>query len=324
MAVALVTLALVQEAWAQGTGRSLDIQPGARQNAMGAAGVASLGDPSDAIWWNTAALGFARRPDMQLTVAQVAPGLATDAGFAHLAIACPVAWIAGIGLGYTELNYPQSYGYADADEYRGYNGYGDHEQAFSASIGAKVLPNLSIGATAKWIQIKFLSLSGETWGYDGGALYRVLIDSLSVGFGVNVQNVGPQFALPYGVLRSPLTRNLRAGTAIEYVARLAAYGEIGVGAVFDHSWTLLEQSNYATWNSGLEIYGGVRGLARLSLWGGYYDDPTEQIRGATYGAGLRLAVVSVEVGSIPQGGDGYAKPITKVTVGLHFVPLPRR
>ena len=37
-------LALAVNARAQGTGRSLDIQPGARQNAMGASGVALAGD----------------------------------------------------------------------------------------------------------------------------------------------------------------------------------------------------------------------------------------------------------------------------------------
>ncbi|HEV2105646.1 MAG TPA: hypothetical protein VGU27_07925, partial [Candidatus Eisenbacteria bacterium] len=49
-------LALAATAWAQGTGRSLDIQPGARQNGMGAAGVALAEDATGATWWNPAAL----------------------------------------------------------------------------------------------------------------------------------------------------------------------------------------------------------------------------------------------------------------------------
>ncbi len=35
---------------AQGTARSLDIPPGARENALGRAGAALVGDPSDAMW----------------------------------------------------------------------------------------------------------------------------------------------------------------------------------------------------------------------------------------------------------------------------------
>ena len=41
---AALTLLVAGSAHAQGTGRSLDIQPGARQNGMGAAGVALAED----------------------------------------------------------------------------------------------------------------------------------------------------------------------------------------------------------------------------------------------------------------------------------------
>src|SRR5213594_3976546 len=66
----LLGLSLAASAWAQGTGRSLDIQPGGRQNGMGAAGVALTDDPS-ATWWNPAALGFMTRNGFELTYAQL-------------------------------------------------------------------------------------------------------------------------------------------------------------------------------------------------------------------------------------------------------------
>ena len=46
----LFSLGLVASASAQGTGRSLDIQPGGRQNGMGDAGVALADDPTGATW----------------------------------------------------------------------------------------------------------------------------------------------------------------------------------------------------------------------------------------------------------------------------------
>ena len=61
--VALVLgLLIAVDASAQGTARSLDIQPGARQVAMGAAGVALADDPTGVAWWNPAVLGFVGRP----------------------------------------------------------------------------------------------------------------------------------------------------------------------------------------------------------------------------------------------------------------------
>src|SRR5262249_18449480 len=56
LGVAFATTAL-----AQGTGRSLDIQPGARQNGMGATGVAIADDATGVTWWNPAGLGFVNK-----------------------------------------------------------------------------------------------------------------------------------------------------------------------------------------------------------------------------------------------------------------------
>ncbi len=320
MALTLGALALAQTgvARAQGTGRSLDIQPGARQNAMGAAGAALLDDPSAGVWWNPAILGFARRPDGQWSTARLVPGLASDVFYVHATALCPIARIAAVGIGYTELDYPQSYGdYSDGSV----EGFGDREQTVSASAGVAVLPNLSLGATAKWIRIAFRApLSGRTRGYDAGALYRVVVDSLTLSLGVNVQNLGPPLALPHGFGSSPLTRNLKAGVAVQFPMHLAHRRELGITAVLDHNRTLLVHDHYQTWNVGLEVYGGVRGRARLSLRAGYMDDPHERLWGATYGAGVRLAWLTLDAGFIPQAGTTHLDPIRKITMGYHFDP----
>ena len=74
----LLVPCLAGTAFAQGTGRSLDIQPGARQNGMGAAGVALDEDATGVTWWNPAGLGFVNKSAVEVTYAQLVPGLATQ------------------------------------------------------------------------------------------------------------------------------------------------------------------------------------------------------------------------------------------------------
>src|SRR5207342_3598470 len=91
----LVVMTSTTPAHAQ-AGRSLDIQPGGRQNGMGAAGVALFSDPSDALWWNPAALGFADRTSFQYTYANLLPELA-DIPYHHAAAAAPLGSWGGFG-----------------------------------------------------------------------------------------------------------------------------------------------------------------------------------------------------------------------------------
>ena len=67
-------LLVATSVFAQGTGRSLDIQPGARQNGMGATGVAIADDATGVTWWNPAGLGFVTKAAIDLSYAQLVPG----------------------------------------------------------------------------------------------------------------------------------------------------------------------------------------------------------------------------------------------------------
>src|SRR5438552_2268017 len=104
----LFSLGLVASAMAQGTGRSLDIQPGGRQNGMGAAGVALTDDPTGATWWNPAALGFVGRSAVELTYAQLVPTLATDVSYNYLTYVHPLEGWGAFGIGVVFLSYGQS------------------------------------------------------------------------------------------------------------------------------------------------------------------------------------------------------------------------
>src|SRR5438034_4543484 len=96
--VVVAGLSVAASAQAQGTGRSLDIQPGGRQNGMGAAGVALGEDATGATWWNPAALGFVERSAVELTYAQLVPGLANDVTYNYGTYVQPVSGWGAIGL----------------------------------------------------------------------------------------------------------------------------------------------------------------------------------------------------------------------------------
>ena len=108
------------EAWAQSFGGSLDGQPGARENALGGAGVALIGDPSDAVWWNPAALGFARTASGQVTHGfaneQSPRPLSTRDDNASGAI--PLGSLGGIGFCLTDLSYPSYHSQIDYSYFR--------------------------------------------------------------------------------------------------------------------------------------------------------------------------------------------------------------
>ncbi len=147
-------------AFGQVAARSLDIQPGARQNGLGAAGVALFGDPSDGLWWNPAALGFADRTGVQYTHASLLPGLA-EIPYHHVAMATPLGSYGGLGASFTRLDY----------------GGGD-EATPSLALGVRVHPMVSVGANLKWVDLWYAggffgAVHAETFTADLGVLMRV-------------------------------------------------------------------------------------------------------------------------------------------------------
>src|SRR5262245_57212089 len=190
----ILGLAVSTEVWAQGTGRSLDIQPGGRQNGMGAAGVALADDPTGATWWNPAALGFVGRSGVELTYAQLVPGLASDVNYNYLTFVHPTKGWGAFGLGVVFLSYGQSEGADDNGNPTGT--FGSNEFSPALYYGTQILPDFSLGASLKYIRIQLapsdLSGVGSTFGVDLAALYKVTPAHLNVG--LNVQNLGPSVA----------------------------------------------------------------------------------------------------------------------------------
>src|SRR5262245_3423040 len=180
---------------AQGTGRSLDIQPGGRQNGMGAAGVALLGDANGATWWNPAGLGYVEKAQIQLTYAQLVPGLASDVSYNYGTYVQPVKGWGAFGLGVVFLSYGSSEGTDVAGQPTGT--FNSNEFSPAIYYGTRILPDLSVGVALKWIRIQLAPNSqsgvGTTFGMDIASLYRIPAARLDLG--VNIQNLGPSVTI---------------------------------------------------------------------------------------------------------------------------------
>src|SRR2546428_3086396 len=209
----LTGVLLAGSAFAQGTGRSLDIQPGGRQNGMGAAGVALPEDATGVTWWNPAALGFVEKAAVQLTYAKLVPGLANDVSYNYGTYVQPIEGFGAFGVGIVFLSYGVSEGRAEDGTSTG--NFTSNEFSPALYYGTRLMPDLAVGASIKWIRIQLAPDAnhgvGTTFGLDLAGLYK--IPAAHLNFGVNVQNIGPSVTFINEDQASPLSRNIKAGAA---------------------------------------------------------------------------------------------------------------
>ena len=313
-AIATAVLAigfLAGTAHAQGTGRSLDIQPGGRQNGMGAAGVALVGDATGATWWNPAGLGFVERSAIQVTYAQLVPGLASDVSYNYGTYVHPIKGIGAIGMGIVFLNYGTSEGTDNSGNPTGTFGSNEFSPAFYG--GFRILPDLSIGASIKWIRIQLAPDSksgiGTTFGFDIAGLYRIPVAKLSLG--ANIQNMGPSVTFINEDQASPLSRNVKVGTAWEAVAG-KQFSVIFAG---DFNQSLVSGSEeFRTYHGGAEVSYASQIAGRL----GYYHDPLGDIGDITFGIGFVWKSLQLDYASIPQAKDSGLDNVSKISLGYRF------
>jgi len=298
-------------ALAQGTGRSLDIQPGARQNGMGAAGVAVLGDATGATWWNPAALGFAERNAIQITYAQLVPGLASDVSYNYGTYVQLVKGWGAFGLGIVFLSYGQSEGTDNSGNSTG--SFGSNEFSPALYWGTRLLPDLAVGTSIKWIRIQLApdeqSGIGTTFGLDLAALYRIPAAGLNLG--LNIQNLGPSVTFINEDQASPLSRNLKTGFAWDaYKAKQFSFMLAG-----DFNQSLVPGSEeFRTYHGGFEVGYAEQITGRM----GYYYDPLGDIEDLTFGLGFTWKSLGLDYASIPQAKDSGLENVNKISLGYRF------
>jgi hypothetical protein len=305
-------------ALAQGTGRSLDIQPGGRENGMGGAGVALGDEPTGMTWWNPAALGFAKTPAIQLTSCKLVPGLADDVSYNQVGYVQPLEGWGGIAVSLAFLSYGSSMQVNEQGTELGT--FDSYEASSGLSYGTQLLPDLAIGASIKYIHIQLApsNLQGvaSAFGFDLGALYK--LEPARLRFGMNIQNLGPSVVFINEDQASPLSRNLKVGAAWDPLP-LGAFG-VTFASDFNHS---LVTSDFNVWNSGMEVRYGANGpgmLEKIGIAGriGWYSDPLGDIKGLTYGVGFTWSKLALDYGSIPQAKDSGLPNVNKISLGWRF------
>ena len=307
--LAILGLVIASPVWAQGTGRSLDIQPGGRQNAMGAAGVAVADDPTGATWWNPAALGFVGRSAIELTYAQLVPTLADDVTYNYGTYVQPLEGWGAFGIGIVFLSYGESQRTDESGTELGT--FGSNEFSPAIYYGTQILPDFSIGAAIKYIRIQLApddqSGVGSTFGVDLAALYR--IPSVRLNFGLNVQNLGPSVAFINEDKADPLGRNIKVGAAWEPFSTK----QFAVLLASDFNQSLVTD-DFRTYNNGMEL----RYADQLAGRFGWYADPLGEISDFTYGIGVTFRGLNLDWGSIPQARDSDLGNVQKITLGYRF------
>jgi len=290
---------------AQGTASSLNVPPGARENALGRAGAALVGDPSDALWWNPAALGFAEWYSAQYTHARLDAGSASNIQYKHLAAGVPVRGRFGLGASATFLSYGVP-GFVVPEP---------RERSWAFAAGYRILPNVAAGLTVKYVGLENFYGFGSNEsavGFDFGGLVRRVLAAVTLSAGVNVQNVGSEMEFPGGA-SAPLGRNLKIGGAAA-VRQSSGRREAGATLLVDFNQSLVTDE-FRTWSYGAEVHGLLAPRVRAAFRLGYYDDPSGQIQDWTYGAGARVFGASVDFASIPQAGT--LPRVHKWTFGFH-------
>jgi hypothetical protein len=304
---ALAGLFVSGVASAQGTGRSLDIQPGGRQNGMGSAGVALMGTPTGATWWNPAGLGFVERAAVELTYAKLVPDLADDVSYNYGAYVQPVGGWGAFGLGFIFLSYGENEGRDETGTFTGF--FSSNEFSPALYYGTRILPDFSVGAAVKYVRIQLAPDSksgvGSTFALDVGALYRIPAARLNLG--ANVQNLGPSVTFLSEDQASPLSRNLKIGVAWEaYVDE-----QFSCTAATDFNQSLVT-SDFRIYNGGVEVAYTKQLAGRV----GWYSDPLGDISGVTFGIGVGWKSLSVDFGSVPQARG--LDHVSKITLGYVF------
>jgi hypothetical protein len=294
-----------------GTGASLNIQPGGRQNGMGAAGVAVADDPTGATWWNPAGLGFVKKRSVSLTWAQLVPGLADDVSYNFVNYVQPLEGWGAFGVGVIFLPYGESMGTDITGAETGL--FTSNEFSPAVYYGTQVLPDLAVGTALKYIRLQYAPDSqrgvGSTFGFDFAALYRVPAANLNLG--INIENMGPSVTFVNEDQASPLSRNVKAGAA--WQAWDTDQYSILVAGDFNQS-LVAGSSNLKTYHGGAELNVG----SNLSVRGGYYSDPVGEIEDFTFGLGLRWESLVLDFASIPQAKNSGLDNVKKITLGFTF------
>ncbi len=171
---------------------------GARAAGMGGA-YSSIANGAQANYWNPAGLPFVEKGEISLGHYDWLQDISMENG----SIAYRLNEKTSLGFSVTYLNYGSIEGFDESGISTGQ--LSAYDLAVSASVGKKVIDNLSFGLTAKLINQKLDNVSGNGFALDLGAKY--LYDNYSVG--LVFANLGDK--LSFGSTEENLPTSTRLG-----------------------------------------------------------------------------------------------------------------
>jgi hypothetical protein len=175
-----------------------------------------------------------------------------------------------------------------------------HSTSFQLGYGLEMFPELSIGATVKYLYDKLYVDEASGYAIDLGTLYRTPIDGLSLAATLN--NIGQMNAFRAQKTDLPTQAGLGAYYSVksedfEFVSALAVGQETAAGGT-NH----ISVGGEVTYNKLLSV--------RIGYQSGY------DIRGLTAGLGIRYSVIKLDYAYVPfSQGFGNANILT---IGLNL------
>ncbi len=289
----------------------LMIWPAARPTALGGAFTA-LADDASTVYYNQGGMGFLEGTQATLMHANWLPGLYPGMYYEYAGVTHQLGDRGTAGVNVIYLTTGETDVINERGEFLGR--YTTFDVAVAGGYGTKVLPNLGVGFSAKfiysflvpdwvWEVMPELGISaggtGISWAVDAGALYKPW-EFLNAG--VAVSNIGPNISYTSSGESDPLPRMLRVGLAYYPVYtehfRVGLVPEINkvlVGMFYNPKGTktfgtMFQEELRDAWKSfGLEGTFRADPLA-LSARVGYFEDLT----------GARGGIVVEREGSSPE------------------------
>jgi len=246
----------------------LKLGQGARANAMGES-FSAVADDINALYWNPA--GISQIKERQATF--MYSDWLEEIKYNYLAYVHPTQIMGGIMGGAMTLLDSGSidkYGPGPTDKQGTYD---SKDIAVAISYGKEMMPNCSLGATLKYIQMKIDKEKSTGLGLDVGCLYKPQIENLTLG--AVMQNFGPKLKA-FVSEKDSLPLNFKVGGAYK---------------LLDKTLTLsldinFPSDNHTNFNLGVEYWF----KEMIAIRAGYKSLTKDELKSSdlTFGAGFRL------------------------------------
>ena len=194
------------------------INPGARSDGMGEAGVAVAND-AYASYWNPAGLGFQRGREIALMHTNWLPNLASDIYYDFIGVRYFVRNLGTFGGNIIIMNLGEQIAMDERANYLGT--FASYMMAVTGSYGTALSRTSSIGVSVKMVHQHLTDiLAGAekgkgystNFGFDFGYLKKeFLLKGLA--FGATISNIGPKIAFIDVAQADPMPTNLKIGLA---------------------------------------------------------------------------------------------------------------